>query len=492
MTPAHQTHERRWRVGLLVAVVIVGVAIGVGVRGTPAPSSAAPSPSALVGAPDAESTAWYCTGQSTAGGVAPGTLVLSNTTSNTVTAAITATSDSGAYANTAVAVPAHSVVAPAESALSSGSWESETVTTSGGGLAVSQTVQNTLGWSQAPCQSTAASQWYFPGGSTAAANSLYVSLLNPTSTPVVVDLSFVTPAGVVHPINYQGIVLPAGQVAVENVTAEVQDVSTISTEVSTRTGRVIASEVQEIVDAGLTSGGIAIVPGAPTPQSHWFIPLAQETSGGTSEIDIFNPGTTSESVTVHLRLPSGPLAPLTDKILPGATWVIPTNQQTRIPDNEAYSTTLSATGGPGVVVSRTVSLTAGATPPPQAGTVLAVDGLSAGAATHEWVVPPPGTSTSPAAAGAAPAYLALLNTSSHSETYRVDVMTPAGTKALSSGTVAAGAVALVSGSGLTAAGFDPLLVDASGPLAVSEDTGPSAGVGVVAMPGLPLAAAIGP
>ena len=66
------------------------------------------------------------------------------------------------------------------------------------------------GWSQAPCQSTTSAQWYFAGGSTAAANTLYVSLLNPTSTPVVVDLSFVTPAGMVHPINYQGIVLPAG------------------------------------------------------------------------------------------------------------------------------------------------------------------------------------------------------------------------------------------------------------------------------------------
>jgi hypothetical protein len=50
---------------------------------------------------------------------------------------------------------------------------------------------------------------------------------------------------------------------------------------------------------------------------------------------------------------------------------------------------------------------------------------------------------------------------------------------------------LVSGSPLTAAGLNPIVVAASGPLAVSEEVGPSAGFGVVSMPGIPLAAAIG-
>ena len=249
MTPAHTSHERRWRVTALVVLVVAGVAVAVGLQGTPGPVAAAPTPSALVGAPDAESSAWYCTGQSIAGGVAPGSLVLTNTTARAVTANVTAVTDSGATGHTAVAVPAYGVVAPSVPALASGSWESETVVTAGGGVAVSQSVSNALGWSQAPCQSTASSQWYFASGSTAASNQLYVSLLNPTSTPVVVDLSFVTPGGVVHPINYQGIVLAPGQVAAENVTGEVQQVSSFSTIVAARTGRMVASEIQEFVGA---------------------------------------------------------------------------------------------------------------------------------------------------------------------------------------------------------------------------------------------------
>ena len=99
--PAHVSRQHRWRVAALVVLVIAGVGIAVGVRGTPAPVAAAPAPGSLVGAPDAESSAWYCTGQSVTGGVSPGFLVLTNTSSKSVTADITATSDSGATAHTA-------------------------------------------------------------------------------------------------------------------------------------------------------------------------------------------------------------------------------------------------------------------------------------------------------------------------------------------------------------------------------------------------------
>src|SRR5580698_1721496 len=165
--PSHVSRERRWRAAALVGLVIAGVGIAVGVRGSPVPVAAAPTPAAMVGAPDAESSAWYCTGQTMAGGVSPGFLVLTNTTAGTVAADITATSDSGATAHTATTVPAHGVVTPTIPALASGSWVSETVITSGGGVAVTQAVKGSLGWSQAPCQTTTSARWYFAGGSTA-------------------------------------------------------------------------------------------------------------------------------------------------------------------------------------------------------------------------------------------------------------------------------------------------------------------------------------
>jgi len=122
--------------------------------------------------------------------------------------------------------------------------------------------------------------------------------------------------------------------------------------------------------------------------------------------------------------------------------------------------------------------------------VLAVDGLSSAAPSGEWVVPPPGTSESPAVSGAAPAYLALLNTSTSSETYSATATTATGNKVVATGTLEPGTVEVVLPSTLAAAGLDPILVHASGSMAVSEDASPSAGFGIVSMPGIPLAAAI--
>ena len=443
-------------------------------------------PGALVSAPDAESSAWYCTGQSTGSGISPGFLVLTNTTARPVAAAVTAVSDAGASVHTAVDVPPDAVVTPSIPALSSGSWEAETVILSGGGVVATQVVHGSSGWSQAPCQSTTASGWYFPGGTTANSGQLSVSLLNPTSTPVVVDLAFMTPAGAVHPINYQGIVLQAGQVQVENVASEVQNVATVSTVVSTRTGRIAATEVQGFAGS---SAGLALVPGVAEPEGRWTVPQAQDVAGGSSEIDVFNPGSVAESVTVRLRLASGPLAPLAEKVAPGATWALSTGTQTRIPHNATYSADIEATGGPGVVVGRTVVLPS-VDSAPQAGMALAVDGLSARSPTGTWVVPPPGTSANPAVQGAAPASLALTNTSGTAESYEVFALSTSGHRPIAAGTLSAGTTAAILGGSLMAAGLDPIIVRADGPMAVSEDVGPSGGVGVVTMPGLPLAAGI--
>ncbi|HXY28060.1 MAG TPA: DUF5719 family protein, partial [Acidimicrobiales bacterium] len=336
MSPAHATPLHRWRIIGLVVLVVGGVALATAGR-APAPAPAPGAPGALAGAPDAESSAWYCTGQSTPSGSVPGFLVLTNTTTRRVTTTIAAVSDSGSRSQTTVAVPPRSAITPSVPAVSSGAWEAQTVVVSGGGVTASQVAHNTLGWSQSPCASTTSARWYFPGGSTANGNLLSVSLFNPTSTPVVVDLSFMTPTGTVHPINYQGIVLEPGQVAVEDVASEVQDAATVSTVVSTRTGRVVAAEVEQFEG---TTDGLSLVPGVALPQSSWAIPLAQESPGGTSEVDVFNPGTTTESVTVHLRLSSGPLAPLTDRVLPGTTWSLMTSAQTRIPQSETYAATV--------------------------------------------------------------------------------------------------------------------------------------------------------
>ncbi len=90
-------------------------------------------------------------------------------------------------------------------------------------------------------------------------------------------MSFVTPSGTLHPLNYQGIVLSPGQLVVEDVASEVQNMSSVSTAVATRTGRVVASELQTFSGP---STGLSLLPGAIVPQAQWVIPQSQETAGG--------------------------------------------------------------------------------------------------------------------------------------------------------------------------------------------------------------------
>ena len=101
-----------------------------------------------------------------------------------------------------------------------------------------------------------------------------------------VDLSFTTAQGVVHPINFQGIVLQSGQTQVESIAPFVQDQASIATTVSTRTGRLVASELQLLTGNG---SGLAIVPGSPRVEREWAIPRSAEVGEGSSSIDVFNP-----------------------------------------------------------------------------------------------------------------------------------------------------------------------------------------------------------
>jgi hypothetical protein len=141
-------------------------------------------------------------------------------------------------------------------------------------------------------------------------------------------------------------------------------------------------------------------------------------------------------------------------------------------------------------VSRAVVAPATATAP-QAGVAVAVDGLTSSTPANEWIVPPPGTQASPAVSGVGHDALAVLNVGVVSETFRAYSTGPGTRHLLASGTLAPGGSAVVSGTTLLAAGFDPIVVRGGGPMAVSEDFTPSGGVGVVGMPGIALAAPLG-
>ncbi len=483
MSPAHSAGQRRWVVIVVVMAVLVGVALAARSPGKIPPGGPPVEPASLVAAPDAESSAWYCTGQTTASGtLAPGSVVLTNTGTRTVTGTMRGVTDTGVNVEIAVSVPAHGQDVANVPAPKTGTWLSEAVTLTGGGVAVSQAVHGPSGWAESPCQSSTSQQWYFPSGVTTGSNALFISLFNPTSTPDVVDVSFVTLKGVVHPINFQGIVLQPGEMQVEPVSPYVQEQASVATIVKARTGRLVASELQLFSGGGT---GLALVPGSPHAERDWTIPLSEEIAKGTSSIDVFNPGPAAQEVTVRAILASGPLAPFRARVFPGTTWVLPTGAQTRIPDGDPYSVVIEARGGTGVVVGRVVAAPS-SSQAPQDGMAIAVGALTAAAPSRQWVVPSPGSPADPVLPGAMLAHLAVTNVSAHRETYVVAVKGPKRTLTLASGSIRPGTTFSLDPAILARAGLSPVTVSVSGRAAVSQDVGPSGSIGVVTMPGIPL------
>ncbi len=488
MSPAHRRGRGRWVVVAIVAVVVVGVAVAGRTPGSAPAGGPAVTPAAFVSGPGTESSAWYCTGQTTpTGGLAVGTLVLTNTTNHDVSGVITSTSETAAEVQSSVVVPARGQLVPSVPPPSSGSWVAQEAVLASGGVAVTQAVHGSAGWSEAPCASQTSQQWYFASGVTTGTDGLFISVFNPTSSPDVVDMTFVTPGGVMHPIDYQGLVLGPGQLQVANVGAFVQNQTAVATTVSSRTGRIVATEVQQF--NGYPQG-LSVLPGEPSVASNWSIPQSEELNGGASELDIYNPGTTPESVTVTARPRSGPVAPIVQRVAPESTWALSTSSQTRLPKTDLsssqpdpYSTEVTARGGAGVVVGRLVAGPASG-PQPRAGVAAGVTALTSSWPSHQWLVPSPGSTQTPAYQGALPEHLALSDPTSVSEHYAVLVMTPHGLRAITSGTLQPHQGLTLGGATLFGAGLYSLLVRGSGPLSVSEDVGPAAAFGVVTMPGI--------
>ena len=489
MTPAHQSREHRWRMLVLVVLVVAGVGVAAGARGNPVPVSPLVAPAALVSPANAESSAWYCTGQTTSAGGAPGFLLVTNTTGHPVAATVSEETDGGSVENAAVSVPARGDVIPTVPAPASGAWLSAIVTVAGGGVAVSQVVAGTDGVVGVAVPEHDVGLLVLRRrfhrrvrtGSTSRCST-------PRRRP-----SWPTSAS---PRRAESSIRSTSRGSSCSPTRWWQRTSAPKSRTrpwSARRSRhgPAASWRPRSRSTPATTAGLSLVPGSNAAQSTWFIPQSEETADATSEIDVYNPGQVPESVTVHLRLPSGPLAPLLHTVAPGRTWTLVTSTQTRIPVSTFYSARIEASGGPGVVVSRDVAAPA-THQSPQAGIAGAFDGLSASSSSGEWIIPAPGNPTQSPASNVGtrePGPREHLGRDRALQCVRPSrpPRAPSSSRARSH----PGATSEVNGTALAPVGLNPVLVHSSGTMAISEDVGPTGMVGVVTMPGIPLSADIG-
>ena len=296
-----------------------------------------------------------------------------------------------------------------------------------------------------------------------------------------------TPSGAVHPINYQGVVLQADPVVVENVASEVQNVSTVSTVVTTRTGRVVASESRcsSARRLGRALGG-ARGGGAPVALDD---PPGRRGAGGLLGDRRLQPRRAPEKVVAapapRLRSARAAHRARLRRGRPGRSRPVrrhgsPTGDRTR---------PMWATGGPGVVVGRSVDpagngvITPGRHGPrrrrPEPGAL----GRSLGRSTA-------GDAPQPRRQRRRPR---LLGADEHVDCARAlhrgrrrAVRPDAGRGRHHRARVSL----FIPSSHLSNVANDQIVVRTDGTMAVSEDVSPDGWLGVVTMPGIPLAAAI--
>jgi hypothetical protein len=425
----------------------------------------------------AYSTSAFC--PSSTGTAAAGTIYLTNSTPRSVTGVMTAIGPATASGSVptvrrSVSVPGHGTAAidPADG-LPAGDNAASFVF-DGGGVVADRVVSGPGGWSTAPCASRLSSQWSFAGGSTTAGDAVSIALLNPTSTEAVVNISFVTGQGTVTPQAYQGLVVPAGHLVVENVGDFVQDASAIGTFVVAQAGTLVASEFQ-LWSSG-ASGGLSLQLGAPALSTAWYFAQTTVEAKSTVGFTLANPGSGAVTATVSIGLPSGSVVPRTVVVPPQSTTVFPASGSGGLPEQVPCSVTIGATAP--IVVGRSVEAPAGAPSP--------LWGASAGtaAAATGWLVPGPGVPGAPGTAGATATSLALAD---HGSSAAVASVTALGSdRPVATVQVAADRVVVLGPK--VVGGLSVFVVSATRPITVEEDSGPTGAPGIVSSAGFPFAA----
>jgi hypothetical protein len=478
------TADERRPARLLVLVTVVGVVLVIGVLSAALAVPAAP-PTAMPRAADtvppagAQTSSSFCTAGT--GTAATTTVYLTTTTRRPVRGVMTATSESaagaagGTFRQSAVAVAPLTTDAVNPGAGLPAGNNASSYAFVGGGMAVTQAVWGSGGWSFAPCASSVSSQWLFSSGSTADGNNLTLSLFNPTASAAMADVSFLTPAGLLSPQPFQGIVVNAGQLVDENVGSFAQSLPEVTTVVSVISGELVSDEFQQWAPG--SPSGFSLMLGSTSASPAWHFAATTAARGSTVAFHVGNPSTSPVAVTFSATLPSATVLPRTIDVAGSSTATFTATATSGWPAGAPYVVTAQA-GGP-VVVGREVAGPAGTTEPGR--------GFSAGVSTPglRWLVLPPGIPGAPAASGGA-SLRAVGIANPEPVPVHVSVVPLGSTRPSPTLVIAPGQLAYLSGRQI--AGNTPFVVSATSPVVVEEDAAPSGAPGVVDWPALPFPA----
>jgi hypothetical protein len=260
-------------------------------------------------------------------------------------------------------------------------------------------------------------------------------------------------------------VVPAGSLVALDVGQHLQGKASVATTVSARSGPVAAAEVYF-----QRQGGLAVQLGASGTSRSWSFPSSMEVQGSNVSYELFNPASAPANAEIDVKLRAGSSSPIQEVLPAGSIADVALSGNPRIPLDTLLEVTVRSNVG--LVVDRVVDSPPGAAAP-RFGRVAGIP-----AASSHWLV----DAVPSVAKGASSMVVEDLA----ARPVEVSIYA-AGTRGPVVSKVAAPGSPIVVGPNPAAPiGHEPLLVDASGPVAVELDAAPEGSPGVVAMPVFPL------
>jgi len=463
---------------VVIAVVVVMTVVDGSVgRGAPASFTTSPLVSGTSVVPAGLGTSsWFCTGGSGAGAGAEATVVMVNPTGNEVYGTLTAIPSTGKSRTVSVTVAPGAMTSIVPAHVAPGPWLAASVELDRSGIGVDETVSSPLGWSEAPCASSTANHWYFPDGSTAGDNGAVLSIFNPGVTEAVVDTDLVT-AGqqVLKPAAYQGVTVGAGSVVTEYVSDHDAADAAFAASVVAVTGSVVASELQSF--APTADHGLSLLLGAPSTSTTWSFPETEVVGHSQVDFRLYDPLSRPARVSMDVGFTGGSSSPMVIDVPAGRTATVDAAQQARLPVGVSYQVHFVSTNGIGVVVSRSVTAPAGGGAP-QVGMSLGV-----AEASTQWLLP------SITAPGSTPWSFAVEDLAGRPVSVTISGVSSASVPSPASigpFTVEPSTPRVFGETPPPPIGTVPVIVSASGPIAVELDPEPVGTPGVVVLPALPM------
>ena len=357
--------RRTWRLPIIVLVVGVLVAAVVLERSRSADTSSAvglESSMPVARAADAVGSTWYCAAGSATGdgsGFAEQTVSIANSSDQEVTGRLTAYPDRGEQTSTPLRIGPNSRQTIRVSDVVRSRWASALVELSGGEVSVAQIFQGPAGRATGACASAPATDWYFPAGSSRNGARNIMALFNPFPGDATVDLTFDTEDGARTPQQFQGLVLPGGRVTVVDIGNVVTLRERVSTIVHSRTGRVVAQQIQTADGREGAQEGLTVTLGASSVSPVWSFAVATPPDSEAREvIAVLNPGDVDTTVEVQVQIDDaeqvGSVEPYRLTVAAGRSATVDLMGDARIPRSAGRWIIVRSVDGVGVVAERSI------------------------------------------------------------------------------------------------------------------------------------------